>query len=96
MSQELLNDNQIHAVMIKLDKEKGRELKFRQFLDYNVTQGMNRKETILQLFEDYLKDQDTVIFDEEDSKQKEDKEEQNDMRIANLQEDIDISDFESI
>lgn len=97
MSQELLNDNQIHAVMIKLDREKERELKFRQFLDYNVTRGMNRKETMLQLFEESIKNKEAVESSEEASNQEEkEKEEKNDMKIVKLNEDVDISDFELI
>lgn len=51
MSKELLNDSKVQSVILKLDKDKARELRFRMYLDDKRREGMNMKEAILQLFE---------------------------------------------
>jgi len=47
----LTNESKIQVVALKLDKSKPRELAFRRFLDQNDLNGVNRKETILKMFE---------------------------------------------
>lgn len=51
MNKELLNDRKVQSVILKLDKDKPRELRFRMYLDDKRREGMNMKEAILQLFE---------------------------------------------
>ena len=48
---KLTNDKEVQVVALKLDKSKSRELAFRMFLDQNELNGINRKETILRMFE---------------------------------------------
>lgn len=45
MSKNLINDSKVQSVIIKLDKNKPRELKFRQHLGSKRREGMNMKET---------------------------------------------------
>ena len=47
----LLNKSEIQTIIIKLDKNKPRELELRKYLDKNVKQGINRKECILRMWE---------------------------------------------
>ncbi len=51
MKNELINKSDVQNVIIKLDKNKPRELKFRMYLDSKRREGMSMKEAILQLFE---------------------------------------------
>lgn len=51
MINKLINKSEIQNVIIKLDKNKPRELKFRVYLDNKRKEGMSMKEAILQLFE---------------------------------------------
>jgi len=61
---KLNNNNKIQVVSLKLDKTKPRELAFRAYLDQNESNGINRKETILRMFEQIMK-QNNNIFDNE-------------------------------
>jgi len=56
MSDILTNKNKTQVVSLHLDKTKLRELRFREFLDQNNKDGINRKESILRMFEDLYKD----------------------------------------
>lgn len=51
MTDRLTNQNEIQVVALKLDKNKAREFAFRMFLDQNDSNGINRKEAILRMFE---------------------------------------------
>lgn len=51
---KLANNNKIQVVSLKLDRDKPRELAFRIFLDQNEANGINRKETILRMFEQLM------------------------------------------
>lgn len=51
---KLANNNKVQVVSLKLDKDKPRELAFRVFLDQNEAHGINRKETILRMFEQLM------------------------------------------
>ena len=51
MSKKLTNTNKVQVVSLHLDKTKLRELRFREFLDENNENGINRKESILRMFE---------------------------------------------
>ena len=50
---DLISDKKFHSVLLKLDREKPRELKFRRYLDENYLNGVSRKESVLRLF-DYV------------------------------------------
>lgn len=49
----LSNDKQIHQIILKLDKDIPRERALRLFLDNASLNGINRKEAILRIFEEY-------------------------------------------
>lgn len=49
----LLSENKIHQVILKLNKEIPRERALREFLDNATINGINRKEAILRVFEEY-------------------------------------------
>lgn len=51
MTNKLTNNNKIQVVALRLNKDKLREYQFRLFLDQNNLNGINRKETILRMFE---------------------------------------------
>jgi len=47
----LINDNKIQSIIIKLSAEVPRELRLRQYLDNNRRDGIDMKESILRIFE---------------------------------------------
>lgn len=47
----LTNDSDIQTVALRLNKHKPRELELRAYLDSRTEYGINRPETILQMFE---------------------------------------------
>lgn len=54
MVEKLTNQSKVQVVSLKLDKTKSRELAFRKFLDTNNEKGINRKESILRMYESML------------------------------------------
>ena len=88
----LLNKNKVQSVILKLDKDKPRELRFREYLDSKVKEGMNRKEAILQLFENNV-EQRPFNIDPAPAQQEEDKEE---IKTIEQSQKVDESDFDLI
>jgi hypothetical protein len=60
---KLTNSKKVQVVSLKLDKNKPRELAFRIFLDQNEINGINRKETILRMFEQIVKQSNNIFAD---------------------------------
>jgi hypothetical protein len=50
---KLLSESKIHQVLLKLNKDIPRERALREFLDQATMNGINRKEAILRIFEEY-------------------------------------------
>lgn len=104
----LSNDRKIHVVSLKLDKAKPRELAFRVFLDQNDSNGINRKETILRMFETVIMQKEnyfisdygnTPNIDDERDKDSEDDKETTKMNTVNINEsnsDIEIDAWNDI
>lgn len=55
----LTNDSDVQTVALRLNKHKPRELELRAYLDSRTEYGINRPETILQMFE-ILKEHDLL------------------------------------
>lgn len=99
----LLNDKKVHVVALKLDKRKQRDLALRQYLDRNYSIGIDRKESILRLFEMVLNkgvlDKNIFSFDniiKTEVEEKENEEDEVDEVKIGLNYDIDIDDMENI
>lgn len=88
----LLNKNKVQSVILKLDKDKPRELRFREYLDSKVKEGMNRKEAILQLFENNV-EQRPFNIDPVPAQREENKEE---IKTIEQSQEVDESDFDLI
>lgn len=63
---KLTNKNKVQVVSLKLDKDKPRELAFRAFLDQNEANGINRKETILRMFEQLMNQNNNIFINDYD------------------------------
>lgn len=49
----LLSEHKVHQIILKLNKDIPRERALREFLDNATINGINRKEAILRIFEEY-------------------------------------------
>lgn len=56
----LISDKDIQSILLKLDKNKPREREFRQYLDDNVNYGIDRKETVLRMWE-FISNKNSII-----------------------------------
>lgn len=95
MSSELLNKNKVQSVIIKLDKDKPRELRFREYLDSKRREGMNMKEAVLQLYESHLEGS-NININSHNSSRSDIKEEKESIKTTDQKENVDVSDFDMI
>lgn len=92
----LISKQDIQSVIVKLDKNKPRELEFRQYLDDNVKYGIDRKETILRMWE-FISNKDSMINTNLNVAPVEEVEEiDNILKEEDLKNSFDEADFDSI
>lgn len=104
---KLLSESKIHQVLLKLNKDIPRERALREFLDQATMNGINRKEAILRIFEEYNNSSPIKIKSQEDKivltkkeleeliKKEKDKNKKNDLEVLKVNKDIkDISGFD--
>lgn len=92
----LISKQDIQSVIVKLDKNKPREREFRQYLDDNVKYGIDRKETILRMWE-FISNKDSMINTNLNVAPVEEVEEiDNILKEEDLKNSFDEADFDSI
>lgn len=80
------------SMSLKFDMSKTREAKFKKYLDQNTKTGINRKESILRLFE-MLLDENPIPIKYVNS---ETPPQQKDISLNSFNDDVDSDDFEGI
>ena len=86
-------------MLLKLDTDKPREARFKQYLDDNTSDGINRKESLLRLFEIIDVEAPThtpIVRSNVETEIREGNEEIKEFKTENLNQNVDSDEFDGI